>query len=139
MRLVIDTNVLISALLAGTSLPAHLLVLWRGGRFDLLVSVEQLDELMRVTRYPKIHARLVPALARRLVNDLRGLAVAITDLPAVTASADPDDNHLLALAEAGSADFLLTGDKRDLLALERHAGTRIIAVRAFLEQQHWLP
>ena len=139
MRLVIDTNVLISALLAGTSLPAHLLVLWRGGRFDLLVSVEQLDELMRVTRYPKIRARLVPALAGRLVNDLRGLAVAITDLPMVTASPDSDDNHLLALAEAGSADFLLTGDKRDLLALERHAGTRIIAVRAFLEQQHWLP
>ena len=54
MRLVIDTNILISALLAGTSLPAHLIVLWREGRFDLLTSAEQLDELIRVTRYPKI-------------------------------------------------------------------------------------
>ncbi len=36
--LVIDTNVLISALLAGKSLPAHLMVLWREGRFDLLTS-----------------------------------------------------------------------------------------------------
>ena len=139
MRLVIDTNVLVSALLAGTSLPAHLLVLWREGRFDLLISAEQLDELMRVTRYPKIRTRLTPALAGRLVNDLRSLAVAVTDLPVVTASPDPDDNHLLALAEAGSADVLLTGDKRDLLALQRYAGTRIIGVRAFLQQQRWLP
>jgi putative PIN family toxin of toxin-antitoxin system len=64
VRLVIDTNVLISALLVGTSLPAHLIVLWREGRFDLLTSAEQLDELMRVTRYPKIRervARLLPA------------------------------------------------------------------------------
>jgi len=53
VRLVIDTDILISALLAGNSLPAHLIVLWREGRFDLLTSVEQLDELMRVTRYPK--------------------------------------------------------------------------------------
>ena len=139
MRLVIDTNVLVSALLAGTSLPAHLLVLWREGRFNLLISAEQLDELVRVTRYPKIRARLAPALAGRLINDLRSLAVAVGDLPVVTASPDPDDNHLLALAEAGSADFLLTGDKRDLLTLQRHAGTRIIGVRAFLDQQRWLP
>ena len=63
VRLVIDTNLLVSALFAGTSLPAHLLVLWREGRFDLLTSADQLDELMRVTRYPKIRARLSPALA----------------------------------------------------------------------------
>ena len=71
MRLVIDTNILISAMLAGTSLPAQLVVLWRAGRFDLLTTAEQLDELMRVTRYPKIRERLTPAIAGRLVNDLR--------------------------------------------------------------------
>jgi len=67
VRLVVDTNILISALLAGTSLPAHLIVLWREGRFDLLTSAEQLDELMRVTRYPKIPERLAPAIAGRLI------------------------------------------------------------------------
>ena len=87
MRLVVDTNILISALLATTSLPAHLVVLWRAGRFELLTAAEQLDELMRVTRYPKIRERLAPAIAGRLVNDLRALAVMIDKLPVVEVSA----------------------------------------------------
>jgi len=58
MRLVIDTNILISALLIEPSLPAQLITLWREGRFDLLTSDEQFDELIRVTRYPKIREKL---------------------------------------------------------------------------------
>ena len=139
MRLVIDTNILISALLSGTSLPAHLIVLWREGRFDLLTSVEQLDELMRVTRYPKIRERLAPALAGRLINELRDIAVVVSDLPVVSVSPDPYDNYLLAMAAAGAADFLITGDKRDLLGLKLYEGTRIITVREFLTMNRRLP
>ena len=139
MRLVIDTNVLVSALLSGTSLPAHLIVLWREGRFDLLTSAEQLDELMRVTRYPKIRERLSPAVAGRLINELRDIATVIGRLPVITASSDPDDNYLLAMALAGSADFLVTGDKRDLLALKLYEGTRIMTVREFLVLHRRLP
>jgi predicted nucleic acid-binding protein len=51
LRVVVDTNILVSALLSGASLPAHLIFLWRDGVFDLLTSDAQLDELMRVTRY----------------------------------------------------------------------------------------
>ncbi|GAN82248.1 putative toxin-antitoxin system toxin component, PIN family [Acidocella aminolytica] len=132
MRLVIDTNVLISALLAGTSLPAHLIVLWRQGRFDLLTSAGQLDELRRVTRYPKIRERLAPALAGRLINELRDLAVVVNDRPVISVSPDPNDDYLLAIAAAGAADFLVTGDKRDLLALRLYEGTKIVTVRDFL-------
>ena len=139
MRLVVDTNVLISALLAGTSLPAQLIVRWRDGRFDLLTAVEQLDELMRVSRYPKIRERLNPALAGRLVNDLRAIAVTVENLPAVDVSADPHDNYLLAIAVAGSADFLVTGDKRDLLGIAVYEGTKIITVRGVLAMHGWLP
>lgn len=132
MRLVIDTNVLISALLADTSLPAHLIVLWRQGRFDLLTCAGQLDELRRVTRYPKIRERLAPALAGRLINELRDLAVVVDDRPIVSVSPDPNDDYLLAIAAAGAADFLVTGDKRDLLALRLYEGTKIVTVRDFL-------
>lgn len=139
MRLVVDTNVLISALLAASSLPAQLILLWREGRFDLLTSAEQLDELRRVTRYPKIRERLAPALAGRLINDIRDLAVLLPVLPVVTASPDPDDNYLLAMAAAGSADYLITGDKRDLLALRLFEGTKIITVRDFLVLHRRMP
>lgn len=139
MRLVIDTNVLISALLAGTSLPAHLIVLWREGRFDLLTSVDQLDELIRVTRYPRIRERLAPPLAGRLINEIRDLALLLTDLPVVTASPDPFDNYLLAMAASGSANFLVTGDKRDLLALKLYEGTKITTVRDFLVLHRRMP
>lgn len=139
MRLVVDTNILISALLMEASLSAHLIVLWRQGRFDLLTSAEQLNELMRVTRYPKIRERLAPALAGRLINELRNIAVVLKNLPTVTVCQDPYDNYLLAMAVAGTADFLVTGDKRDLLGLKLHEGTKIVTVRDFLTLHRRLP
>jgi hypothetical protein len=139
VRLVVDTNILVSALLVEESLSAHLVVLWRQGRFDLLTSAEQLDELMRVTRYPKIRERLVPALAGRLINELRDIAVVLKNIPTVTVCQDPYDDYLLAMAVAGAADFLVTGDKRDLLGLKLHEGTKIVTVRDFLTLHRRLP
>ncbi len=76
MRLVIDTNIRISALFSSTSPPAHLIVLWREGRFDLLTSADQLDELMRVTRYPKIRERLIGSNpARRMAYNETPLSI----------------------------------------------------------------
>jgi putative PIN family toxin of toxin-antitoxin system len=139
VRLVIDTNILISALLVSASLPAHFVVLWREGRFDLLTSAEQVAELMRVSRYPKIRARLTPALAGRLINDLRKVAIMVANLPTVDTCTDPYDNYLLAMAAAGAADFLVTGDKRDVLGLKLYQGTRIVTVGAFLTLSGRLP
>jgi len=139
LRLVVDTNVLVSALLVSTSLPAWLVVLWREGVFDLLISAEQMEELTRVTRYPRIRERLVPALAGRLINELREIAVVVNDLPTLAVCADPYDNYLLAMASAGAADFLVTGDKRDLLGISHYEGTRIVTVRDFLTLNKRLP
>jgi len=139
VRVVVDTNVLVSALLHRTALPHQLVMLWRQGRFKLLTSVEQLDELRRVTRYPKIRARLNPALAGRLINDVKGVAEVIDPLPEVSICRDPWDNYLLATIEAGNANALVTGDKADLLGLDRHAGARIVTVRRFLEMVGHIP
>lgn len=133
MRVILDTNVLVSALLYEHSLPYQLVALWRQGRFTLLTSAEQLDELRRVTRYPKIRARLTPALAGRLINDLKSVADMVTNMPDITVCRDPWDNYLLATIEAGDADILITGDKADLLSLDKHAGANIMTVRQFLE------
>lgn len=131
MLIILDTNILISALLSAKSPAADLISLWRRGRFSLVSSDEQLSELMRVTRYPKIAARLSPALAGRLINDLRRMSLVFAELPAVDVSPDPSDNHLLALASAAQAHFLVTGDKRDLLHLGRYAGCRIVSLSGF--------
>ena len=63
----------------------------------------------------------------------------MTRLPAVTVCADPYDNYLLAMAKAGQAEFLLTGDKRDLLRLGAYEGARIVTVREFLTHIGRLP
>jgi putative PIN family toxin of toxin-antitoxin system len=132
MRLVLDTNVLLTALMSPDSSSAQILTLWRGRKFHLFTTTEQLDEISRVTRYPKIRTRLTPALAGRLVNRLRDLAILVEKLPKVDRSPDPGDNYLLALAQAGEADLLVTGDK-PLLGLKRHKSTRIITPAALVE------
>jgi len=53
-------------------------------------------------------------------------------LPDVELSADPDDNPLLAMAMAGEVDYLISGDKRDVLMLKKIGKTRIITARRFL-------
>ena len=139
MRVVLDTNVLVSALLVESSPPAQLIVHWKQGRFTLLTAAPQLDELMRVTRYPKLRTRLKPAQAGRLVNALREIAEVVETLPTVEASPDPYDNYLLSIAAGGAADYLVTGDKPHLLALGRYAGIKIASVRDFVTLTGLLP
>jgi uncharacterized protein len=63
------------------------------------------------------------------VNQIKKLAEEIRSLPRVKRSSDPNDNFLLALSEAGQADYLVTGDKSGLLPLHRHKATRIVSAR----------
>jgi putative PIN family toxin of toxin-antitoxin system len=132
VRVVLDTNVLVSALLLPTSPPARLIAAWRRGKFRMLTAEPQLAELARVTRYPKLRARLTPSIAGRLVNDLQRVAEVVESLPAVDVSPDPYDNYLLSIAVGGSADYLVSGDKSDLLSLRVHERCRILSVRSFL-------
>lgn len=134
MLVVIDTNIFISYLLVPNSKPAKIISLWQRGKFDVLTAEPQINELMRVTRYPKIKERLNPILAGRFINELRNLSVIVDNLPVVDISPDPYDNYLLSIASGGVADYLVTGDKRDLLFIKKYAGTAIISVSNFLEQ-----
>jgi len=137
MRIVVDTNILVSAGLVPASPSAQILTLWRSRKIVVFTTGQQFEEIARVTRYPRIRARLPPALAGRLVNRLRDVAVIVDKLPALDIAPDPDDNYLIALAEASQADFLVTGDK-GLLSLKRHKSTRIItpvALIALLKRQ----
>ena len=63
----------------------------------------------------------------------------VKQLPVVTISPDPYDHYLLAMAAPGAADFLVTGDKRDLLAIKLYEGAKIVTVRDFLVLHRRLP
>jgi uncharacterized protein len=131
MRVVLDTNIMVSALLIQLGHPAAIYRAWQEGYFTLLVCAEQLEELRATLRKPAIAARIKPHRAGRLVNQLRDLAEVVGALPRIQRSSDPGDDFLLGLSEAGRADYLVTGDKDGLLALRRHKSTRIISASEF--------
>ena len=133
MRVLLDTNVLLSALLVRGTPPDRLYEAWRRGRFDLVSCERQLEELNRVSRRPVLRERLRPAEAGRLVNEIRQLAILCEPANVASVSPDPDDDFLLAVAEAARADYLVTGDKTDLLLLRRHGATRILTARQLVE------
>jgi putative PIN family toxin of toxin-antitoxin system len=134
LRVVLDTNVLLAALMRATTPPGQLFEAWKAGRFTLISCEEQLDEIREVTRRDRIRDLIRPTAAGRMVNDVRAFAVMVDDFPIVDASPDPYDNYLLGIAVAGRADLLVSGDKRDLLALKRFGSTTIVTARDAIQR-----
>ncbi len=131
MRVVLDTNIVVSALLAPAAKPAAIIRIWLDGKFTLLTCAAHLDELRSTLEKPRVSERIKPHKAGRLVNQVRKLAEDVDPLPRVERSPDPTDDFLLAMSEGGKANYLVTGDKSGLLALGRHKATRIVSAREF--------
>ncbi len=131
MRVVLDTNIIVSALLAPAGKPGAIVRIWLDGKFTLLTCTSQIDELRSTLQKPTVSERIKPHQAGRLVNQVKKLAEDIDPLPRVERSPDPTDDFLLALSEGGKADYLVTGDKCGLLALHLHKATRIVSAREF--------
>ncbi len=129
LRAILDTNVLLSALIRVDSKPYKLVRAWLDGRFGLVSGEAQLEELRRVSRYEQVRRYFAPAEIGWLINRIRERALLVKQLPKVDVADDPGDNYLLAMAVAGEAEYLVTGDKSDLLALKRHRGTQLVTVQ----------
>lgn len=131
MRVVLDTNVLLSALISPHGPPDVIYRAWRAARFEIVTSVVQLDELRRASRYPKFKAELQPHRVGTMVNNLQR-AVVLEHLPTGIEADDPNDAFLLAMAVASEAEFLVTGDHRAGLLQRGAIGrTRIVTPGAF--------
>ena len=116
MRVVLDVNVLASALLSRAGAPGRLLALWLEGAFELVVSQELLTQLGRTLAYPKLQKHISREDASAFIALLRSTASMFTDPERPDRiSSDPGDDYLLALAKA-SASILVSGDGH-LLAL----------------------
>lgn len=134
MRVVLDTNVLFSALISPHGIPNEIYRAWRAARFTLVTSQAQLEEIRRASRYPKFKSILQPAKVGTLINVLksqRGTLV-LEQLKSAEGTNDPDDAFLLSMALQGEADYLVTGDRRaGLLQMGAVGRARIVTPYTF--------
>ena len=130
INIVIDTNVVISALLFGGT-PGKLIELWEKGLIRPLLSAEIMTEYLRVLAYPKfklseekinyiIHQEILPFF--KVVKSIPGPSII---------KKDPDDDKFIRCAQAGNAKTIISGDQH-LLALKSYHGITILTPTQFL-------
>ena len=133
-RVVLDTNVVLSALVFGKGRMTGLRAAWQVGRLLPLVSRATVQELVRVLAYPKF--RLDADAQHELLADYIPFAKAVRigqPPPPVPACRDPGDVPFLLLAVAGRAEALVTGDA-DLLTLGHAGRCAIVTPEAFMSR-----
>ena len=134
MRVVLDANVVISALITPQGAMAQVLDFWKQGVYELVLSPAILDEIARVAHYPKIQERyhLDDADIDDFVRLLGEEATLIEPTVRVQAVAeDPDDDRYVECALAAGADLIVTGDAH-LLKLGDFQGVRMTKPGDFL-------
>ena len=136
MRVVLDTNILISALITKGTSPDKLYQAWRQGEIDLVTSIAQIRELTDVLARDRLPKFLHADEATALVENIGTRAVILDELPTVSLSPDPMDNQILATAIAGEVDLIVSGDKKDILALREAGSIPIVTARMALELLH---
>jgi putative PIN family toxin of toxin-antitoxin system len=135
MIVVLDTNILFSALISPHGPPGLIFDAWREGRFDLATCTAQIEEIRKASRYPKFRAILQPYRVGIVINNMRRARIWTDPLPKIHEAADPTDSFLLNLAEAVEAHYLVTGDKRSHILEQKRVGkTRIITAQSFCKR-----
>ena len=122
----LDTNVLVSALISRDGNPGRILASIKQGNVTLITSEAQLGELRRVLDREHLRPLIPYGESQDLLHNLEAVGEIVADLPGVDASPDPDDNLILATAVAGRADVIVSGDKKHMLALEQIDGIPIV-------------
>ena len=117
MRIVLDTNVLVSALISREGPPGRVLAAVKHEGLTLVTSAAQLSELRAVLSRERLRPYIRPEEAEDLLGNLQAVGEVVANLPTTNVSPDPDDNLILATAIAGQADLIVSGDKKHMLAL----------------------
>jgi uncharacterized protein len=134
MRVVFDTNVIISRYLSPAGVPAQLLRLWKRNAFTVVTSEPILEEYKAAMLYSHIQAlhRRNAEVVNRIIENFRKQSLFVTPSEEVTIiQDDPDDNKFLACALAGNAEHIISGDHH-LLDVQEYMGIRILSPAAFL-------
>lgn len=134
MIVVLDTNVIISALLSAEGPPAQIIDLWEAGVFDAAISTPLLDELKRALDYPQVKKfqKMTPDEINTLLGRWSTLSVYVEPEVALeVVEDDPDDNRVLECAVAAKANYIISGDKH-LLDLGEYRGIEVLPPAGFI-------
>lgn len=133
MRVVLDSNVLLSGFIFGQSAPGQVLAAWYQRRYDLVVSVAILAEVERAFHSSYFQRRLAPEQITADVALLRRQAIVVLLTRQVAGVAThPEDDVILSTAVSGGVDYLVTGDRR-LREVGSIEGIAILSPREFLD------
>ncbi len=138
MRVVFDTNVIVSAFLSPQGVPSEIVKLWRQGVFDVVVSREMLDEYRRVLSRSTIRMRhgMTDSEIAAVIAGFEEVAILVTPgTPDVVIQGDPDDDKVIAAAVAGGAGYIVSGDAH-LIDLREHRGIPILRPATLLAVAH---
>ncbi len=116
MRIVLDTNILICALITKGTPPDGLYQAWLRGEIDLVTSAVQIAELANVLARPRLQKYIDADEAAAIVENIEARAIILDAPPDVDLSPDPKDNPILAAAIAGKADMIDLAMKNALAA-----------------------
>ncbi|MCA9948912.1 MAG: putative toxin-antitoxin system toxin component, PIN family [Anaerolineales bacterium] len=134
MRVVLDANIYISALISSKGNPATIIDTWLAGKFDILISQPIVDEVLRVTGYPRLQRKYKKIRAYRIefveLISKQGIWIEPKETLAVVTQ-DESDNRYLECAVTGGATYIVTGDDH-LLDIFGHQGISVITPAAFV-------
>ncbi len=131
MRLVVDTNVLVSALLTPSGIPARLLEQIQTGGYALIFDARILDEYRRVLNRPEF--AFSPGAVAELLSAVQSSGLQVDALPLAVRLPDADDLAFLEVAAAGLAGALITGNARHFDPIQGAHGIRVVSPREALE------
>jgi putative PIN family toxin of toxin-antitoxin system len=134
MRAVVDTNILVRAIIRPHGTVGPLLLRLRHGEYTLLYAQSLLEELVDVLNRPRICEKyqLTDQDIQTVVSLILLRGEAVTPTERITACRDPQDDKFLEVAVAGEADVIVSGDQ-DLLTLHPFVGIPILPPAAFLQ------
>lgn len=134
MRIVIDTNVLVSAFLSSHGSPAEVFREYERGSFDLLVTEPILTEYQQALKYPKVqaHHQMSHAEVASVIETFRRAAIVVMpQVPVQPNLADKDDIKFFACAVAGEGEYIVSGD-RLVQDVGAYRGIQVLSPSLFL-------
>ncbi len=134
MKVVLDTNILIAALISPRGTPNKIYQAWLAGSFILITSERQLEELKDVCSRPHIRQMIESTEVGIIINAIRRRATIFRAYEKIDVSSDPDDNYLFGMAITAQAQFIVSVDREHVLPLEKVKSVRVVTPTVFLQQ-----